>query len=311
MANCQKVNQMNMRILVISVLAITLLGACSGERQKAQKEIRVLEAQMEENASPLVANALIRKYLLYNAQYPQDRETNSRYLYRAASTQLRIELIEASVNTLVEALLQYADTENTLNNASLLAAVYREKLQDTISSTTLYQVLSRRYPEEVSIKEKLDALEPAPASLEDRLEEMRQAVFSDSTGSINYRIANYFIHSCELLAFLQPEVPATPEWLNKAAEIARATKKNAKALELYERIYQRYPAYEKAPQALFLKGFILDEEMKQIEEARESYQLFLERYPDHDFADDAQFLLDNLDKSETDIIDHFQQKATE
>ncbi|MDV7397732.1 hypothetical protein RZS08_40405, partial [Arthrospira platensis SPKY1] len=93
---------------------------------------------------------LIRKYLLYNATYPADREMNSRYLYRAAAAQLRMDLTDAAVNTLLETIKQYGDTENFVNNAALLAAIYQDKLQDSISSTTLYQALQARFPDETT-----------------------------------------------------------------------------------------------------------------------------------------------------------------
>lgn len=294
---------MNRYHFAFFLLAFLLFSACAGDQSKFQKEIRKLEKQLEENADLVVAKNLLRQYMLYYASYPDDRERNSRYLYRAAGAQLRLDQPEAAANTLLEALKQYSDTKNTYNNAALLAAVYEERLRDTASARTIRQVLARAYPDQA------EKIEPGATPLETRLEYMRRQVFADETGRINHRMANYFIHSVELATMIQPQAPGQPEWLAKAAEIARATKKNAKALELYEWIYDQYPSFEKAPQALFLRAFILDEELNRKEEAEEAYRLFLERYPDDEFADDAQFLLDNLNKNEEEIINEFEEQS--
>lgn len=297
-----------MRTVIVLLLGLSFLSSCSSDRRKAQKTIAELEKQVEAASNEMQVYQLIREYKLYPVNFPQDKEMNSRFLYRAAALQLRLDRPSEAAETLNRALEKYWGTSNSLNNASLLAAIYQEHMNDATSATTIYQLLQEVFPQEESIREKYQAITPAPLPLEKRLEDMRSAVFADTSGIFNTVAALYFIHSCELQAIMKPGDMNSAKWLNQAAETARAIKNNAKALFLYEWIYTKFPEYEKAPQALFLKGFILDEEMNQKEEARAVYELFLQQYPDDDFADDAQFLLENLDRNEDEIIKQFEEQ---
>ena len=267
-----------------------------------------MEKKVEENPDPILTNELIRQYMLYRINYPQDRDLNSRHLYRTAALRIRLDRPNEAAKSLIEALMYYPGTSNTVNNALLLAAIYQEELKDPISSTTIYQLLQEVFPNEKGVQEKYQAISPPPPPLEDRMTDMRRAIFADSLGNFDLETAIYFIHSCELIAYLKPGDNNSANWLNQAAETARSLKRNSQALQLYEWIYTKFPEYEKAAQALFLKGFILDEELNQKEEAKAIYELFIQRYPDDGFADDAQFLLDNLNSNEEEIINRFEEQ---
>jgi tetratricopeptide (TPR) repeat protein len=91
-------------------------------------------------------------------------------------------------------------------------------------------------------------------------------------------------------------------YLFKAAEVATVQRQYAKAVELYGRIANEFSSHPRAPQALFMQAFTYDENLGQIDMAREKYQEFIANYPQHDFADDAQIMLDNLGKSDEEIL---------
>jgi len=80
-----------------------------------------------------------------------------------------------------------------------------------------------------------------------------------------------------------------------------------KALELYEWVYNKYPNHEKAGTALFMQAFTLDNELNQKGKAKAIYEAFVAKYPDNGFADSAKFLLENLGKSDEEIISKFQE----
>lgn len=109
-------------------------------------------------------------------------------------------------------------------------------------------------------------------------------------------------------------LPATDEntkvnYLLRAGEMASLMRNHQKSLDYYDRIVQEHPTSEKAPTALFMKGYTLDDKLKKFDEAKVVFELFLQKYPKDDFADDAQFLLDNLGKSEEEIIKAFEKAA--
>jgi tetratricopeptide (TPR) repeat protein len=96
-------------------------------------------------------------------------------------------------------------------------------------------------------------------------------------------------------------------YLFRSAEVARSIRSFEKAIMLYDDIITNYPTTEKSAQALFLKAFTLDNELKKFDEAKIIYESFLQKYPNDEFADDTQFLLNNLGKSEEEIIKSFEK----
>jgi len=54
---------------------------------------------------------------------------------------------------------------------------------------------------------------------------------------------------------------------------------------------------------LFLKGFILSDELKKYDEAKKIFNEFLEKYPDSELADDVQSLLKYMGKSDKEILE--------
>lgn len=98
------------------------------------------------------------------------------------------------------------------------------------------------------------------------------------------------------------------EYLYKAADLANGLHESALAIKLYESFCKRYPNHEKAPVAFFLRGFIYENHLSNLGEAKTVYGEFLEKYPDHALAKDVQFSLDNLGKSPEELIRQFEEK---
>ncbi len=112
----------------------------------------------------------------------------------------------------------------------------------------------------------------------------------------------------EYAALVQPTNPDKyADLLLKAAGVAKSVGNSAKALELYASVAGKMPQHPKAPMALFMEGFIQENDMGDTAQARARYQAFLAKYPnDPDFADDAQNALKNLGKSPEELIREFE-----
>lgn len=125
---------------------------------------------------------------------------------------------------------------------------------------------------------------------------------------INKKAALRYVDAAEALALVNPTHPKSAEHLYGAAEVARGMRTMPKALSLYDWVLEDYPNYEKASTVLFIKGFIMEQEYKRADEAEQLYREFLEKYPDHQMASSAKFLLDNLGKSEEEILRDIENK---
>lgn len=295
-----------MKSTFLLFFALVFTFACSSEKSKMQADISKLETALEETPDTENAKALIDAYNAYIAANPDDREENARYLYRAAGVQFRMNQFSGAVESLNRGLKEYYNSSVSAQNAALLGHIYSDKLRNEENASTIYQAMAQVYPDYEQIDEIKTRLEKASLPpVEERIESLGRRMFNDSLGRIEYRIANDFISSCELHAMLLPDSPKSPEFLHKAGETARSIRAYTKALEFYEWIGSKYPDYEKAPQALFLRAFTLDNDLGRIDEARALYESFLEKYPEDDFADDTKFLLENLGKDDEEIINSF------
>jgi tetratricopeptide (TPR) repeat protein len=119
----------------------------------------------------------------------------------------------------------------------------------------------------------------------------------DKDGINTYNSIRY-IDVCEAFVLVNPTHTMAPEYLFRAAEMARAMQDFPKMMQLYDWVYQYYPKHKNASLALFLRGFAMETTFKKPEEAKKTYQLFLQKFPQDSLCRDVRFLLENLDKSD-------------
>lgn len=146
------------------------------------------------------------------------------------------------------------------------------------------------------------------ASLIKKIDETRNQIYNEKNNKFDSNKAMEYIQFCQSYAKVAPEDPNAAKYLFQAAETARSIKKYDQALKIYDNIYANFSSYPKAPQAMFLKAFTLDSEMQNYDEARKLYQEFMTKHPQDEFADDTKFLLENLGKSDEEIIKQFEEQ---
>ena len=107
-----------------------------------------------------------------------------------------------------------------------------------------------------------------------------------------------------------PESKEAPEMLLKAADLHRALREYNEAMDIFKKIETTYPDFDKLPHIIFLQGFVYENEMQQLPQAKARYEYFIERYPDHPLAKDVRFSIQNLGKTPEEIIRGFEQTDT-
>lgn len=136
-------------------------------------------------------------------------------------------------------------------------------------------------------------------------------VYDEEAKRIDPPKAKQFIAACEKYATENKDDPKSPEWLLKAAETARNINAKRYAIALYDDVMTKFPNYPKVSQALFLKAFTLDDNMNRKEEAKQLYSEFIQKYPNDDFIESAKFMLENIDKTDAEIIKEFENNRQE
>jgi TolA-binding protein len=301
----------NFALLVLLPFILFLLS-CNNEQLSQQEAISKLEATIDENPTSENASALIKAYDNYISKYPEDEEYNSKLLYRAAALQYRMNRFNGALNKLTKIIKDYYETSTSPKAAIFLGDIYLEKLSNPENAYSIYQTLIKAFPNAEESKQAAEKLPAGLPAIEDRMKALGEQIYNDSLHRIEYRTANNYIYACEVYALMLPDAENTPEILFKGGEVARSIKSFNKALDLYKTINDDYPEHEKAAQALFMRAFTYDSDMKQVEEARTLYESFIEKYPqDTAFTASAKVLLENLGKDDEEIIKAITKGAKE
>ena len=148
-----------------------------------------------------------------------------------------------------------------------------------------------------------------PATVSKLLMDNFQAVSDPKTGALNVQVSQDFVAMATQLADKYPNDTLAAMPLYRAAEVVRALNDPVQTALIYQRVYNSYPSFSKAPEALFMLGFTFDEDLGDLDKAETTYNDFLQKFPNHSFADDTQMLLENLGKSDEEILKELEKKA--
>jgi len=148
-------------------------------------------------------------------------------------------------------------------------------------------------------------------TLQQKLVEIDKAIGGASVTD-KLKAAEFIQVSEELAAKLEQLNPDQyVEVLLRAAGLAKTVGNPKKAIELYTKVADGLPQHKKAPTALFLIGFVQENDQNDLVAAKATYELFLQKYPnDPDFADDAQNALKQLGRSPDEIIKEFEKQES-
>lgn len=125
---------------------------------------------------------------------------------------------------------------------------------------------------------------------------------------VDNTLANEAIKLYSDFATAFPDDTLAPEYLFKAGEVATAAKKYKRALDFYQVITQKYPQYKHTMQSLYLQGFLFDNFLNDDASAKTVYEEIIAKYPNTTYAKDAKSAIDNLGKSDEQIIKEFEEK---
>lgn len=159
-------------------------------------------------------------------------------------------------------------------------------------------------------KEENKAAEVKPKTKEELNAEIamfEKKLYSDTANAFDKSSAYAVVKAYTEYADTYPDDARTPEYLFKAGEVSMGLNESIEAINLFKRL-ESYPSYEKAPYGLFLQAFVYDNHLNDDKRAEEIYKRFIEKYPQHPLTKDAQYSLENLGKSDEELIKEFEEK---
>ncbi len=106
-----------------------------------------------------------------------------------------------------------------------------------------------------------------------------------------------------------PDDDLASEYIYKAAQRCNVMAQHQQALDLFQRVIEAYPKSRVREEALFLKGYIYENSLNNLEKARECYMAFIASYPNSELAEDAKLAVRNLGKTPEEILQSFTEKG--
>jgi len=108
-----------------------------------------------------------------------------------------------------------------------------------------------------------------------------------------------------------PEDEMCPEYMFRAANIARSFKKYEDAIDIYEKIVSNYSDYNMVTESHFLIAFVYENDLNDKVKAKEIYEEVAKQYPDEKFGEQAALRLKTIHMSDEEMLRMFQEKNPE
>lgn len=112
-----------------------------------------------------------------------------------------------------------------------------------------------------------------------------------------------------LFAKQNPNDQQTPEFLFKALDVAVGINAEGpqKAINIADVLIEKYPDFEMTPMAMFIKGFVYENMIGDLQNAEMTYRHFVEKYPNNPMVEDVKSTLENLGLTPEELIRKFEE----
>lgn len=281
-------------IFLFFACGIVLTGH-SCQKQFSPQQITELEQALAAHPSPGKVDSLLALYATAVKAQPDDHAANLQYLTKAATllyTQKKDG--NGAAKFLDEALTKHATGQDLADAVGLYARILQSFTYHGPETGNMDAAAV------VNLNQHLDKnLFWIDSSLA-RLDRQMGSPMVTSPGK-----AAAFVETAVGYASLleQTNPDKYVDLMLKAAGLAKTINNPGKAVQLYSEVSEKMPKHHKAPMALFMAGFVYENDLMDLQKAKGSYESFLKIYPnDPDFADDAQMALKMLGKSPEEII---------
>ncbi|MBN2667971.1 MAG: tetratricopeptide repeat protein [Bacteroidales bacterium] len=143
----------------------------------------------------------------------------------------------------------------------------------------------------------------------EKISEMEQQCFSDNTLSYNSKIGLETLKEYQKFVEKYPEDSMSANYLYMGAQLSKSINLYGEAITRYNKLIRMFPEDKRVDKAYFMIGMIYENDIKDIDKAKEAYQVFIEKFPNSDLIDDAKFLIENLGKSDEELLELLKSKS--
>ena len=151
----------------------------------------------------------------------------------------------------------------------------------------------------------LSACNKSQSSLQEDIAKLEKSVLVAST--IDTVNCDSLISLYKNYCTLYKDDTICADYFFKAAEISTQLGKYQQAIELFGNT-QRFPVYRKVARALFMQGFIAENNLHDKNAAREYYNRFIIKFPDHKMTPEVKMLIQSLNFSDEMLIQNLKRQ---
>jgi len=288
-----------MKNVFYSLIVILLMVSCKNDKKQSEvSSIEKIEQNAKQSPNEKSLNELKKVYIDELNDKNLSREEKESILERAVNYFNELGKPAYASSFLVKLLKDFPGAKTQARLKSLISAFDAKGANDV--SKVMKMLYEKKYNDGI-YKNDISGVE---TDFDKMIKGVGEAIFSDleKTGKLNKKAAKDYVNDCEAYVLVNPDAKDSPEYLFKAAEVAHTIKSYNKTFDLYDWLLEKYPKYEKSPTALFLKGYVLDNELKKYDEAEKLYDEFLQKYPNSDLVDDVKTLKEFMGKSDEEIL---------
>lgn len=294
-----------MRYLLIFCLFPLMFGTFTGcksdKNQWAVPEIEALENEYKANPSDEKFAEIVNK-LGELIQDTEGKEGKKRFILKGLSFTKENNKDDFHF-IFVKEFLKYFHEDKEAADYLWSLSDYLIKNNAIESASILRSGFKNKYPSDRRTEDIKVEVIKSTSEIDPYIKQKAEAIFinPDETGLNNQAVTNY-IDACESIVLAFPKDSMCAEYLFRAAEMARSVRAFPKSLSIYDWLLTSHPEYDKVSLVFFLRGFIYENEMKNKPKAAAVYSKFLEKFPNDPMVSDVRFLLENIDKTEDEMI---------
>ena len=297
-------------LIIISALFIyACANTSTSTSTKAEDPLAIAELNYNENQDVSTATKYIDELLNKMSSDPENKSqiiSLSEKAYSIAKDNKIASRQRGFLFTLIkEDFANAATPKRMLELANQMQAIKRPG-----TANIIFKSLIENFGDSDEGRLAKSSIDPAVSNLQNYIINIGEQITKGEVDKfgINRNAALKYVDACEAYALVYPNAPDAPSHLYKAAEIAKTIQTFPKLLSIYDWVIQKYPNYEKTPTMYFLKGFVLENDLKNDEAAKKVYEEFIAKFPKHELRDDIDFLLEHLGKSDEEIRKIIEEK---
>lgn len=130
----------------------------------------------------------------------------------------------------------------------------------------------------------------------------------DDEGVLRTDVGMELVDAYVLYVNKNPKIEDAPYILFKALDLSMNLKTNdySKSIEIATQIVNKYPDFEMAPMALYLKAYVYGDLMHDYTNAEKTYREFIDKYPNSPMLEEVKASLRNIGIPPQDLVRMFE-----